>query len=42
MIYVHSMGRAVRYYPQQPALTLSDDSWDSTANGASPGGWPIR
>src|SRR6202030_2346086 len=26
MIYVHSMGRAVRYYPHQPALTLSDDS----------------
>jgi long-chain acyl-CoA synthetase len=26
MIYVHSMGRAVRYYPDQPALTLSDDS----------------
>ncbi len=26
MIYVHSMGRAVRYYPEQPALTLSDDS----------------
>jgi len=26
MIYVHSMGRAVRYYPDQPALTLSDGS----------------
>src|SRR5579863_2828687 len=26
MIYVHSMGRGVRYYPDQPALTLSDDS----------------
>src|SRR5467141_3538347 len=26
MIYVHSMGRAVRYYANQPALTLSDDS----------------
>src|SRR5579862_6377183 len=26
MIYVHSMGRAVRYYPLQPALTLSDGS----------------
>ncbi len=26
MIYVHSMGRAVRYYPNQPALTLSNDS----------------
>src|SRR5438270_7152269 len=26
MIYAHSMGRAVRYYPHQPALTLSDDS----------------
>ena len=26
MIYVHSMGRAVRYYPHQPALTLSDES----------------
>src|SRR6267378_8416261 len=26
MIYVHSMGRAVRYYPDQPALTLSNDS----------------
>ena len=26
MIYVHSIGRAVRYYPHQPALTLSDDS----------------
>src|SRR5258708_30085532 len=26
MIYVHSMGRAVQYYPHQPALTLSDDS----------------
>jgi acyl-CoA synthetase (AMP-forming)/AMP-acid ligase II len=26
MIYVHSMGRAVRYYPDQPALTLSEDS----------------
>jgi long-chain acyl-CoA synthetase len=26
MIYVHSMGRAVRYYPHQPALTLSDGS----------------
>src|SRR5579863_7994116 len=26
MIYVHSMGRGVRYYPAQPALTLSDDS----------------
>ncbi len=26
MIYVHSMGRATRYYPDQPALTLSDGS----------------
>jgi acyl-CoA synthetase (AMP-forming)/AMP-acid ligase II len=26
MIYVHSMGRAVQYYPHQPALTLSDGS----------------
>src|SRR5277367_2242708 len=26
MIYVHSMGRAVRYYPHQPALTLSNES----------------
>src|SRR5882757_6835553 len=26
MIYVHSMGRAVRYYPNQPALTLGNDS----------------
>jgi hypothetical protein len=26
MIYVHSMGRAVRYYPHQPALILSDES----------------
>ena len=26
MIYVHSMCRGVRYYPDQPALTLSDDS----------------
>jgi acyl-CoA synthetase (AMP-forming)/AMP-acid ligase II len=26
MIYVHSMGRAVRYYPNRPALTLSNDS----------------
>src|SRR5579871_2833586 len=26
MIYVHSMGRALRYYPDQPALTLSDGS----------------
>jgi acyl-CoA synthetase (AMP-forming)/AMP-acid ligase II len=26
MIYVHSMGRGVRYYPDQPALTLSDGS----------------
>ena len=26
MIYVHSMGRAVRYYPHQPALTLRDES----------------
>src|SRR5271154_814308 len=22
MIYVHSMGRAIRYYPEQPALSL--------------------
>jgi len=26
MIYVHSMGRAARYYPHQPALTLSNES----------------
>jgi long-chain acyl-CoA synthetase len=26
MIYVHSMGRAVRYYAHQPALTLSNES----------------
>jgi acyl-CoA synthetase (AMP-forming)/AMP-acid ligase II len=26
MIYVHSMGRAVRFYPHQPALTLSNES----------------
>jgi acyl-CoA synthetase (AMP-forming)/AMP-acid ligase II len=26
VIYVHSMGRAARYYPHQPALTLSNES----------------
>jgi long-chain acyl-CoA synthetase len=26
MIYVHSIGRALRYYPDQPGLTLSDGS----------------
>src|SRR5580700_8019525 len=26
MIYVHPMGRAARYYPDQPALTSSDGS----------------
>src|ERR1700690_3612719 len=26
MIYVHSMGRAVEYYPHQPALTFSNGS----------------
>jgi acyl-CoA synthetase (AMP-forming)/AMP-acid ligase II len=25
MIYIHSMERAVRYYPQRPALSLGDD-----------------
>ena len=24
MIYVHSMGRAIRFYPDQPALSLGD------------------
>ncbi len=26
MIYVHSMGRAVRYYPERPALSVGEDS----------------
>src|SRR5260370_23953382 len=26
MIYIHSMGRAVRYYPERPALSIGEDS----------------
>src|SRR5260370_15944849 len=26
MIYIHSMGRAVRYYPERPALSVGKDS----------------
>jgi len=28
MIYVHSMARAVRYYPERPALSVGEEPLD--------------